>query len=175
MEVIGRGVPAAAFEARADEPDAAVAVARGIDAHAVDAAGAERLECRVLPDRRFEQQPLRAAVGIKRGAVRDGRGAAPLDAAPHRAADRLEKERGVAIEKGVERGKIRLRRVDVRAPDKGRKRGEKARLAAERLLFRRRSIAVEHAVERSRASGCQIRRALPLRQLKKTEHEVVFR
>ena len=153
----------------------AAAVARGIDAHAVDAAGAERLECRVLPDRRFEQQPLRAAVGIKRGAVRDGRGAAPLDATPHRAADRLEKERGVAIEKSVEGGKVRLRRVDVRAPDKGRKRGEKARLVAERLLFRRRSIAVEHAVERSRAPGCQIRRALLLRQVKKPEHEVVFR
>jgi len=79
------------------------------------------------------------------------------------------------IEKGVERGKIRLRRVDVRAPDKGRKRGEKACLAAERLLFRRRCIAVEHAVERSRAPGRQIRRALLLRQLKKPEHEVVFR
>ena len=60
MEDIGRGVPASSFEARADEPHTAAAVARGVDAHAVDAAGAERLECRVLPALRFEQQPLRA-------------------------------------------------------------------------------------------------------------------
>ena len=175
VEVVGRGALAAALEARADEPDAAAAAARGVDAHTVDAPGAECLERGVLPDGRLEQQPLRPAVVVKCGTVGDGGAAAALDAAAHRAADGLEKERVVLIQKGAESGKVRFRRVDVCPPDIGREHREKARLACKGFLFRRRGIAVERPVERTGAAGCEEGRTLPVRQGKEAEHKVVFR
>ena len=129
----------------------------------------------MLPDGCLEQEPLRAAVIVKRGAVSDGGAAAALDTAAHRAAHGFEKERVVPVQKGAESGKVRLRRVDVRPSDIGREHCEKARLVREGFLFRRRSIAVERPVERAGAARCEEGRALPVRQVKKPEHEVVFR
>ena len=129
----------------------------------------------MLPDGCLEQQPLRPAVVVKCGTVGDSGAAAALDAAAHRAADGLEKERVVLIQKGAESGKVRFRCVDVCPPDIGREHREKARLACKGFLFRRRGIAVERPVERTGAAGCEEGRTLPVRQGKEAEHKVVFR